>query len=307
MANIENPMTTQPGSNSGLISIEEREALSIKGPIAILYSLVLFVVAALSALVAITGPIAVIVVTVITLPLALILLAGHFIVQPNQAVVLVFLGRYSGTVKEDGWHWANPLTKRFRVSQRIDNFQTETSKVNDADGNPIQIAAVVVWRVLDTAKASFAVEDYEHYVSVQSETAVRTLAAQFPYDDFSGQELISLRSHPDEIATALHAELQDRLDDAGVEVVEARLTHLAYATEIAEAMLRRQQASAVVAAKRTIVEGAVGMVEEALELLSERDVIELDDERKAQMVTNLLVVLTSESQTTPVLNAGTLY
>ena len=300
-----NPQT--PPSPTSVTSVEERKALSIRGPVAILYSIGLFVAAGLFALLGgVISPFFFIV-TALALPVALVLLAGHFIVQPNQAVVLVLFGRYSGTVKDDGWHWANPLTRRYRVSQRIDNFQTETSKVNDADGNPIQIAAVVVWRVMDTARATFAVEDYENYVAIQSETAVRTLAAQFPYDDFSGQDLVSLRSHPDEIATALHAELQERLDDAGVEVVEARLTHLAYATEIAEAMLRRQQASAVVAAKRTIVEGAVGMVEDALELLSERDVIELDDERKAQMVTNLLVVLTSESQTQPVVNAGTLY
>ena len=241
--------------------------------------------------------------------LTLAFLPAHYLVQPNEALVLILLGRYRGTITEPGWYWtANPFTKAEsrKVSQRVHNFQTPVSKINDAEGNPIEIAAVVVWRVTDTAKAVFDVDDYDDYVVVQSETAIRHLGTQYPYDDFQGDRT-SLRADPDIVAASLHEELQQRLDDAGIDVVEARLTHLAYATEIAEAMLRRQQAAAVVAARRTIVEGAVGMVEDALEMLNERDVVELDEERKATMVSNLLVVLTSENQTTPVVNAGSIY
>ncbi|MEM9465972.1 MAG: SPFH domain-containing protein [Actinomycetota bacterium] len=250
---------------------------------------------------------------VITLVIGAILTIGflpaHYLVQPNEALVLILFGRYRGTITEPGWYWtANPFTKAEsrKVSQRVHNFQTPVSKINDAEGNPIEIAAVVVWRVTDTAKAVFDVDDYDDYVVVQSETAIRHLGTQYPYDDFQGDRT-SLRADPDVVAASLHEELQQRLDDAGIDVVEARLTHLAYATEIAEAMLRRQQAAAVVAARRTIVEGAVGMVEDALEMLNERDVVELDEERKATMVSNLLVVLTSENQTTPVVNAGSIY
>ena len=235
-------------------------------------------------------------------------LPGHYLVQPNWALVLILFGRYRGTIDTPGWHWTNPFTRieSRRVSQRVHNFTTPVSKVNDAEGNPIEIAAVVVWRVVDTAKAVFEVDDFEDFVEVQSETAIRHLGTQYPYDDFEGDR-ISLRANPDEVASTLHAEVQERLRSAGVDVVETRLTHLAYATEIAEAMLRRQQAAAVVAARRTIVEGAVGMVEDALELLAENQIVELDEERKAAMVSNLLVVLTSEQQTTPVVNAGSLY
>ena len=241
--------------------------------------------------------------------LAVAFLPAHYLVQPNEALVLILFGRYRGTITEPGWYWtANPFTKAEsrKVSQRVHNFQTPVSKINDAEGNPIEIAAVVVWRVTDTAKAVFDVDDYDDYVVVQSETAIRHLGTQYPYDDFQGDRT-SLRADPDIVAASLHEELQQRLDDAGIDVVEARLTHLAYATEIAEAMLRRQQAAAVVAARRTIVEGAVGMVEDALEMLNERDVVELDEERKATMVSNLLVVLTSENQTTPVVNTGSIY
>lgn len=236
-------------------------------------------------------------------------LPGHYLVQPNTALVLILFGRYIGTIDEPGWHWTpNPFTKleSRKLSKRVHNFQTPVSKINDAEGNPIEIAAVVVWRVVDTARATFEVDDYDDYVVVQSETAIRHLGTQYPYEDFEGDR-ISLRADPDTVAATLHAELQERLDDAGVEVVETRLTHLAYSTEIAEAMLRRQQASAIVAARRKIVEGAVGMVEDALELLGEKQIVELDEERKASMVSNLLVVLTSEQQTTPIVNAGSLY
>lgn len=236
-------------------------------------------------------------------------LPAHYLVQPNTALVLILFGRYKGTITEPGWYWtANPFTKleSRKLSQRVHNFTTQVSKINDAEGNPIEIAAVVVWRVVDTARAVFDVDDYEDYVVVQSETAIRHLGTQYPYDDFQGDR-VSLRADPDVVADSLHEELQKRLTDAGIEVVETRLTHLAYATEIAEAMLRRQQAAAVVAARRTIVAGAVGMVEDALELLAVNQVVELDNERKAQMVSNLLVVLTSEQQTTPIVNTGSLY
>ncbi len=234
-------------------------------------------------------------------------LPGQYLVQPNEALVLILFGRYKGTVDQPGWHLANPFTRMEsrKISLRVHNFTTSVSKVNDAEGNPIEISAVVVWRVVDTAAAVFEVDDFEDFVHVQSETAIRHLGTQYPYDDFQGDR-VSLRSDPDTVAATLHAEVQDRLDRAGVEVIETRLNHLAYATEIAEAMLRRQQAAAVVAARRTIVEGAVGMVEEALELLAERSVVDLDENAKASMVANLLVVLTSEQQTTPVVNTGTL-
>ena len=235
-----------------------------------------------------------------------VLMPGHYLLQPNEALVLILFGRYKGTITEPGWHWTvNPFTKleSRKISRRVHNFTTQVSKVNDAEGNPIEIAAVVVWRVVDTAKAVFDVDDYDDYVVVQSETAIRHLGTQYPYDDFQGDRT-SLRADPDAVAASLHAELQQRLDDAGIEVVETRLTHLAYATEIAEAMLRRQQAAAIVAARHKIVEGAVGMVEDALEMLSERGIVALDEERKAAMVSNLLVVLTSEQQTTPIVSTG---
>ena len=230
---------------------------------------------------------------------------GQYLVQPNEGLVLILFGRYRGTVDSPGWHLANPFTRMEsrKLSLRVHNFTTSVSKVNDAEGNPIEISAVVVWRVVDTAAAVFEVDDFEDFVHVQSETAIRHLGTQYPYDDFEGDR-VSLRSDPDTVAATLHAEVQDRLDRAGVQVIETRLNHLAYATEIAEAMLRRQQAAAVVAARRTIVEGAVGMVEEALEMLAERSVVDLDEQAKASMVANLLVVLTSEQQTTPIVNTG---
>ena len=234
-------------------------------------------------------------------------LPGQYLVQPNEALVLILFGRYKGTVVKPGWHLSNPFTRMEsrKISLRVHNFTTSVSKVNDAEGNPIEISAVVVWRVVDTAAAVFEVDDFEDFVHVQSETAIRHLGTQYPYDDFEGDR-VSLRSDPDTVAATLHAEVQDRLNRAGVEVIETRLNHLAYATEIAEAMLRRQQAAAVVAARRTIVEGAVGMVEDALDLLAERSVVVLDEQAKASMVANLLVVLTSEQQTTPIVNTGTL-
>ena len=233
--------------------------------------------------------------------------AGFIVVAPNESKVLILLGRYVGTVTTAGWCWVNPLTIVWRetISLRVRNFQSDRTKVNDAGGSPIEIAAVVVWRVVDTAKAVFDVEDFREFVVVQSETAVRHLASQFPYDDF-GEGGVSLRGNTDEITRALHEELQDRLTVAGIEVLEARLTHLAYAAEIAQAMLRRQEAQAVLAARRTIVSGAVGLVDMALREISAQGVVELDEERKAAMVSNLMVVLSGDRGPTPVVNTGSL-
>jgi len=234
-------------------------------------------------------------------------LAGGLVaVQPNQARVLTFFGSYAGSVRNAGFWWVNPFTVKKAVSLRVRNFTSERVKVNDADGNPVEIAAVVVWRVAESAKAVFDVDDYEEFVAIQSETALRGLATRYPYDA-AGEERASLRENPDELAAALRAELEERLQVAGVDVMEARLTHLAYAPEIAQAMLRRQQAQAVVSARRLIVEAAVGMVEDALTGLAERGVVELDDEKRAAMANNLMVALTSEQGVTPVVNAGTLY
>ena len=238
--------------------------------------------------------------------LTIFLLAGLFVVNPNQARVVLLFGRYKGTVKEQGLHWANPLLTKRKVSLRVRNFETERAKVNDADGNPIEMASVVVWKVVDTAEASFEVDDYVNYVHVQSESALRNLATLYPYDTHN-EGTVSLRGNTDEIATQLQAEVQGRLNKAGVEVLEARITHLAYAPEIASAMLQRQQAGAIIAARTQIVEGAVGMVEMALEKLSDHHIVDLDEERKATMVSNLLVVLCGDKPAQPVLNAGSLY
>jgi hypothetical protein len=231
--------------------------------------------------------------------------AGLTPVNPNEARAVVLFGRYRGTLREQGLAWVNPFTQRPRVSVKVRNFETGKLKVNDHDGNPIEIAAVVVWRVTDTAEALFEVDDYENFVAVQAESALRNLATSHPYDAHDGQT--SLRANQAEVADQLRQEIQDRLEKAGVQVIEARISHLAYAPEIANAMLRRQQANAVIAARTRIVEGAVGMVEMALEQLSAKQVVQLDEERKAQMVSNLLVVLCSEHEAQPVLNAGTLY
>ena len=237
---------------------------------------------------------------------ASVCLGGLTVVNPNEAKVVVLFGTYQGTVKDPGFWWFNPFTRRRRVSLRVRNFESSKLKVNDLDGNPVEIASVVVWKVVETAEAIFHVDDYEHYVHVQSESAVRTLATTYPYDaHVEGQ--MSLRMSVMEIAHRMRDEIQERLAQAGVQVIEARITHLAYAPEIAGAMLRRQQASAVVAARQKIVEGAVGMVQMALDQLSAKHVVELDEERKASMVSNLLVVLCSDRDAQPIVNAGTLY
>ena len=238
--------------------------------------------------------------------LLIFLLAGLFVVNPNEGRVLLLFGRYKGTVKDQGLHWANPLLTKRRISLRVRNFETEHSKVNDTEGNPIEMASVVVWKVVDTAEASFEVDDYVNYVHVQSESALPNLPTLYPYDTHE-EGTLSLRGNTDEIAGQLKIEIQSRLHKAGVEVLEARIAHLAYAPEIASAMLQRQQAGAIIAARTLIVEGAVGMVEMALEKLSSQHIVDLDEERKANMVSNLLVVLCSDKATQPVLNTGSLY
>src|SRR5262245_28529926 len=238
--------------------------------------------------------------------LDLVAYAGLTVVNPNEARVLTLFGVYKGSIKTPGFWWVNPLTRRRRLSLRVRNFESGKLKVDDHDGNPIEIAAVVVWRIIETYEASFNVDDYEHFVHVQTEAAVRILATTYAYDAHVEGEL-SLRSSVDEISERLRHEIQNRLDKAGIEVIEARISHLAYAPEIAGAMLRRQQASAVIAARQRIVEGAVGMVEMALQEISRKAVVQLDEERKATMVSNLLVVLCSERGVEPVVNTGTLY
>ena len=241
------------------------------------------------------------------LVLAGIALAGLTVVNPNEATVVTLFGVYQGTIKRSGFWWVNPLTTRRKLSLRVRTFETTRLKVNERDGNPIEIAAVVVWRIVETFEAAFNVDDYENFVHVQSEAAVRNLATTYPYDSHE-ETNVSLRlAAGGEVADRMRHEIQDRLSKAGIEVIEARISHLAYAPEIAGAMLRRQQATAVIAARQLIVEGAVGMVEMALNELSVKNVVSLDEERKAAMVSNLLVVLCSEKGVEPVVNAGTLY
>jgi len=236
----------------------------------------------------------------------LICLGGFFMVHPNQARVLTLFGTYVGSARETGLRWANPFYAKKAVSLRVRNFDCDTLKVNDSSGNPIEIAAVVVWKVVDSAEAVFEVDDYISFVEIQSEAALRNLATSYPYESHSDDQ-IALRSNQQEVAEQLKIEVQDRLEKAGVEVIEARISHLAYAQEIASAMLKRQQAQAIVAARRTIVDGAVGMVKMALDELKEQEIIELDEERKAAMISNLLVVLCGEENAQPVLNTSSLY
>ena len=238
--------------------------------------------------------------------IAMFCLGGLFVVNPNEARVLQLFGDYAGTAREDGLRWANPFYSKRSIMLRVRNFESTKLKVNDHDGNPIEIGAVVVWKVVDTAEACFEVENYEHFVNVQTEAAIRTLASHYPYDAHIEGEF-SLRGSADEVAGRLKGEIQQRLEKAGVRVIEARLSHLAYAPEIASAMLRRQQAGAIIAARQRIVEGAVGMVEQALDLLQKGGKVTLDEERKAAMVSNLLVVLCADREAQPVVNAGSIY
>lgn len=239
-------------------------------------------------------------------PFVLLALNGFIIVNPNEAGVAIVFGRYIGSIKEDGFWWTNPFSVKRKISLKVRNFESGKMKVNDKEGNPVEIAAIVVWKVVETAEAVFNVESYENYVQVQSEAAVRNLASSYPYDSQS-DKVLSLRGSTHEVAEQMKTEVQERLSKAGVEVIEARISHLAYAPEIASAMLRRQQANAIIAARQRIVEGAVSMVEMALDKLEAGGKVQLDEERKATMVSNLLVVLTSDRDAQPVVNTGTLY
>lgn len=250
--------------------------------------------------------VAIVLALVAVLLLDIVAMAGFFTVAPNQSVVLTLFGQYKGSVRKNGLHWVNPFMSKQKVSLRVHNFETAHLKVNDYDGNPIEIGAVVVWKVFDAAEAVFEVENYTDYVKVQCEAALRNLATAFPYDAHEDGQM-SLRGNASEVVSQLKKEIEERLEKAGVEVIESRISHLAYAPEIATAMLQRQQASAIVAARQKIVEGAVGMVEMALAMLAEKGIVDLDAERKAAMVSNLLVVLCGERATQPVVNTGTIY
>jgi len=288
--------------------IKERQVTVLSGALGLMVTIGLFIAAIYVGVgaVAESRPLPILTVSVPLMLLGFFSAAGLFTVQPNQAVVLILFGSYVGTVRQSGWWWTNAFNTRKRVSLRVRSLNGSTIKVNDHAGNPVEIAAVVVWKVLDTAQAAFDVENYEDFVTVQSETAVRHLASEYPYDGYEHEE-ISLRGSTDKVSEFLRVELQERLRPAGVEVVEARLSHLAYAPEIAGAMLQRQQASAIIAARQRIVDGAVGMVEMALARLNDNKIVSLDEERKAAMVSNLLVVLCGERAATPVLNTGTLH
>lgn len=283
----------------------EKNAFRVNGFFALLLWFVLAFVDVIILALAVTNGIFFIVFALLSLFL-LFSLGGFIMVQPNDARVLTFFGKYTGTVKQNGFFWVNPFARKEAISLKINNFTSEKLKVNDADGNPILIGAVIVWRVVDTTKAKFDVDNYENFVWLQSETAIRALASHYPYDS-SDDNVPSLRGMPEEISEQLKNRLQERMQQAGVEIIESRISHLAYAPEIAQAMLRRQQAQAVIAARSQIVQGAMEMVEQALEHLEKNGVVELDQERKASMVNNLLVALVSENETQPVINAGSLY
>ncbi|WP_236793008.1 SPFH domain-containing protein [Amycolatopsis sp. GM8] len=283
--------------------IEERRALTAPGALMFLVSVL---VVAGGVVVLVIGDGGLRAVGIVLVVAGLVLLRGLTAVAPGEARVVQVLGRYAGTLRVAGLQWVNPIAARRRVSTRIRNHETDVAKVNDADGNPIEMAAVVVWQVRDTAQALFEVDDFVEFVAIQTETAVRHIANAYPYDTHD-EGTLSLRDNADEITEKLSEEIGARVASAGVKVIESRITHLAYAPEIAQAMLRRQQAGAIVAARERIVEGAVGMVQMALERLAEQDVVDLDEERKASMVSNLMVVLVGDRDTQPVVNAGTLY
>jgi regulator of protease activity HflC (stomatin/prohibitin superfamily) len=287
--------------------LREKELKATSGMFALMTGLAVLAVSVLGLVRGAQGESAILIITsAVVLVVAIILMAGLFTVNPNDAKVLTLFGRYIGTVREAGLWFANPFYAKKRISLRVRNFETAKLKVNDNHSNPIEIAAVVVWRVVDSAEALFEVDDYQHFVQTQSESAVRALAQSYPYDAHLVEE-IALSTHPAEVAKGLQSAIQERLEKAGVNVIEARISHLAYAPEIASAMLRRQQASAIIAARKKIVEGAVGMVENALEMISEKSIVHLDDERKAAMVSNLLVVLCSDRDAQPIVNTGTIY
>jgi regulator of protease activity HflC (stomatin/prohibitin superfamily) len=287
--------------------IREREAASLPGLVVLLLLLAALIGTIYSLATQTTADTPFLIVGhIVVIVIEVFLMVGLFVVNPNEGRVMQLFGDYVGTVKQPGLRWANPFYTKKRISLRVRNFESARLKVNDLEGNPIEIASVVVWRVVDTAEAVFEVDDYQNFVKVQSEAAVRNLATSYKYDAHE-EDQISLRGNTAAVAEHLKKEIQDRLATAGVEVLEARISHLAYAPEIAQAMLQRQQAGAIIAARQRIVEGAVGMVQMALDMLSQREILELDNERKAAMVSNLLVVLCGERSTQPVINAGTIY
>jgi regulator of protease activity HflC (stomatin/prohibitin superfamily) len=287
----------------------ERPLRSVNGYLAATLGVLLIAATVVSFVLAPIGSAITIVPRVGLIVLGIVALAGLYMLQPRQAVILTLFGRYAGTDRSEGLRWANPLYSKRRISLRARNLNTPTLKVNDKRGNPVEIGVVVVWRVLDTARAVFEVDDFERFVAVQAEAAVRHLAAHYAYDqgDDAAPDEVTLRGAGDVVAASLKAELEARFESAGVEVQDAKLSHLAYAPEIAQVMLRRQQAEAIISARTKIVYGAVSMVEAALKGLSERGIVDLDDERKAAMVSNLLVVLCSDNDAQPVINTGTLY
>jgi len=289
--------------------MRERTAVTIPGLLMVVVVIALYL-AATYLLITSTGEEVIsvggLIVAILIILAASIALSGFAVIQPNHSAVVVLLGHYLGTVRTGGFRWTWPLTSRRTISLRVQNFDSQTLKVNDAVGNPVEVAAVIVWRVVDTAKAAFDVEDYEDFVKIQTETAVRHMTSLYPYDNYD-DDVASLRANADQVMASLHRELQEQLLPAGVEVIRTQLRRLAYAPEIAGDMLRRQQAEAVVAARSRIVAGAVGMVEMALAALNEKQIVRLDEERKAAMVSNLLVVLCGESRAQPVVNTGTLY
>jgi len=286
--------------------IREREVKSVSG---IPFLMLLLALASIAVFIIIGGDglpkVSRAAIPIIGLPLLLLSFSGLYKVEPNQSAVLSLFGKYVGTVRTPGLRFNNPFFTKKKISLRVRNFESGKLKVNELDGSPIEIAAIVVWEVNDSAEAVFNVDDYESFVQIQSEAAIRAMATSYPYDQHGDE--ISLRSHPAEISERLRSEIQDRLSKAGINVIESRISHLAYSPEIAGAMLQRQQAGAIIAARKKIVEGAVGMVEDALSSLKAKDIIELDDERKATMVSNLLVVLCSDKATQPVVNTGSLY
>lgn len=285
-------------------STQERPAFALPGIVGLLIILLLLGGALACILAGVAAAPALILVGILLGVAGLLCIGGLFVIQPNQAEVLVFLGHYRGTVRREGWYWTNPFTTKRKLSLRVHNFNTPTLKVNDADGNPIEIAAVVVWRVLETAHASFDVENYPQFIEVQSETAVRHIATEYPYDVGADPKAPTLRGSADVVGRNLQQELQDRLAVAGIQVIETRLTHLAYSPEIAGAMLQRQQAAAIIAARSRIATGAVGIVETVLKDLSRSGQVRLTADQKAQMVSSLLVVLTSDRGAQPVLQTG---
>lgn len=286
----------------------EKEKLgTTSGYVAILVSVLLLAIG-ISGLILMNQVIPVVIISIICIMLAVFILTGLIVLNPNESAVLVLFGQYQGTIKANGFFWVNPFYVKKKISLRARNLNRDPIKVNDKLGNPIMIGCVLVWRVRDTFKAAFEVDDYAHFVDIQSESATRKLAGHYAYDNFDDeQQEISLRAGGEEVHLALEHELAERLSMAGIEVLEARISYLAYASEIAGAMLRRQQATAVVAARTKIVEGAVSMVELALDHLSKKHIIELDEDKKASMVSNLMVVLCSDKDTTPVVNTGTLH